>query len=41
MTAPQQSLIGIGLIILGLPIYYYLTNRTGGVRPEGVQDDAE
>jgi basic amino acid/polyamine antiporter, APA family len=41
MTAPQQSLIGIGLIILGLPIYYYLTNRTGGTRPDGVQDNAE
>jgi len=41
ITAPQQSLIGIGLIILGLPIYYYLTNRTGGARPDGVQDNAE
>jgi len=27
MTAPTQSFIGIGLIILGLPIYYYLNNR--------------
>jgi len=24
MTAPQSSFIGIGLIILGLPVYYYL-----------------
>jgi APA family basic amino acid/polyamine antiporter len=29
MTAPTQSFIGIGLIILGLPIYYYLNNRRG------------
>ena len=28
-TAPQQSFIGIGLIILGLPVYYYLTNKAG------------
>jgi APA family basic amino acid/polyamine antiporter len=27
MTAPTQSFAGIGLIILGLPIYYYLNNR--------------
>ncbi len=26
-TAPKQSFIGIGLIILGLPVYYYLNNR--------------
>jgi len=24
-TAPTQSFIGIGLILLGLPVYYYLT----------------
>ncbi len=29
MTAPKQSFIGIGLIILGLPVYYYLINRAG------------
>jgi APA family basic amino acid/polyamine antiporter len=29
MTAPKQSFIGIGLIILGLPVYYYLTNTAG------------
>ena len=29
VTAPKQSFIGIGLIILGLPVYYYLTNRAG------------
>lgn len=33
MTAPTQSLIGIGLILLGLPVYYYL-NSTGGARSE-------
>jgi APA family basic amino acid/polyamine antiporter len=27
MTAPTQSFAGIGLIILGLPIYYYLNSR--------------
>ena len=27
MTAPTQSFIGIGLIILGLPIYYFLNIR--------------
>ena len=29
MTAPKQSFIGIGLILLGLPVYYYLNNRSG------------
>lgn len=29
MTAPKQSFIGIGLIILGLPVYYYLTYKGG------------
>jgi APA family basic amino acid/polyamine antiporter len=29
MTAPTQSFIGIGLILLGLPVYYYLNNRGG------------
>ena len=27
MTAPTQSFIGIGLIILGLPVYYFLNRR--------------
>jgi len=26
-TSPERSFIGIGLIILGLPVYYYLVNR--------------
>lgn len=26
-TAPRQSMIGLGLIILGLPVYYYLNNK--------------
>ena len=30
-TAPTQSFIGVGLILLGLPVYYYL-NSKGGVR---------
>ncbi len=32
-TEPIQSFIGIGLIILGLPAYYYLTNRNIGEVP--------
>ncbi len=28
VTAPTQSFIGIGLILLGLPVYYYLTNTS-------------
>ncbi|MBK9215742.1 MAG: amino acid permease [Chloracidobacterium sp.] len=27
MTAPQSSFIGIGLILLGLPVYYYLNSK--------------
>jgi len=34
MTAPSQSFIGIGLILLGLPVYYYLT-RIGNKLPGG------
>lgn len=26
-ASPQNSLIGMGLIVLGLPVYYYLTSR--------------
>ncbi len=29
MTAPQSSFIGIGLILLGLPIYYFLNSKGG------------
>lgn len=29
VTSPVQSFIGIGLILLGLPIYYYLNNTKG------------
>jgi APA family basic amino acid/polyamine antiporter len=32
MTAPTQSFIGIGLILLGLPVYYYLNNMGGAER---------
>jgi APA family basic amino acid/polyamine antiporter len=39
MTAPTQSFIGIGLMLLGLPVYYYLTKRRASV-PAGT-DDAE
>ena len=34
MTAPERSFIGIGLIILGLPVYYYLVNRGGSLPDE-------
>lgn len=34
ITAPQSSFIGLGLILLGLPVYYYLTNR-GDNAPTG------
>jgi APA family basic amino acid/polyamine antiporter len=37
MTAPVQSFIGIGLIILGLPVYYYLTSK--GDRVDSREDD--
>jgi len=37
MTAPLQSFIGIGLIILGLPVYYYLTSRSD--RVDSNEDD--
>jgi APA family basic amino acid/polyamine antiporter len=29
-TSPKQSFIGIFLILLGLPVYYYLTRRNSG-----------
>ena len=37
---PIQSLLGIGLILLGLPVYYYLTNRYP-VETEAAGDDSE
>lgn len=40
MTAPKQSFIGIGLIILGLPVYYYLTNRAGNL-DSGQENDGD
>lgn len=38
ITSPTQSFIGIGLIILGLPVYYYLTIK-GHSPEEGSTDD--
>ena len=29
LSSPKSSFIGIGLILLGLPVYYYLNNRSG------------
>ena len=37
MTAPTQAFIGIGLIILGLPVYYYLISKGDRVDPR--EDD--
>lgn len=34
MTAPQSSFIGIGLILLGLPVYYFLTKKGGKSQTE-------
>ncbi len=39
ITSPKQSFIGIGLIVLGLPVYYYLNNREGNARPDEESDD--
>ena len=33
-TSPKQSFIGIFLILLGLPVYYYLTTRKSGETTE-------
>src|SRR5688572_13839406 len=40
VTSPESSLIGIGLIILGLPVYFYLNNM-GPNGPEDLADDEE
>ena len=40
VTSPQSSFIGIGLIILGLPVYFYLNNR-GSNGPEDPGNDEE
>ena len=34
VTAPERSFIGIGLILLGLPVYYYLVNKGGSLPDE-------
>lgn len=33
ISSPTQSFIGIGLILLGLPVYYYLTRTNSGPTP--------
>lgn len=40
MTSPESSLVGIGLIILGLPVYFYL-NSNGSNGPEAPGYDEE
>jgi APA family basic amino acid/polyamine antiporter len=37
MTSPKQSFVGIGLILLGLPVYYYLTYRDPSAKTDGEQ----
>lgn len=41
ITAPKQSFIGIGLIILGLPVYYYLTYKAGNNGSTGQQTNGD
>lgn len=41
MTAPRQAFTGLVLIILGLPVYYYLTNRKGGAGDAGTAADGD
>ena len=38
MTAPTQSFIGIGLILLGLPVYYYLNSKGAPHAPDPHQN---
>jgi APA family basic amino acid/polyamine antiporter len=38
ITTPTQSFAGIFLILLGLPVYYYLTNRNTG-KTEEINED--
>lgn len=40
-SQPTQSFIGLGLIILGLPVYYYLTNkdRNSGNGPSDIHEE--
>ncbi len=41
ITSPMQSFIGIGLIILGLPVYYYLTYKAGNDGNGGQENDVD
>jgi hypothetical protein len=38
ISTPTQSFAGIFLILLGLPVYYYLTNKYKG-RAEEINED--
>lgn len=39
ITAPTQSFTGIFLILLGLPVYYYLTRKYNGNITEGINEE--
>ncbi len=38
ITTPKQSFAGIFLILLGLPVYYYLTSRNKGITEDKNED---
>ena len=39
ITEPTQSFIGIGLIILGLPVYYYFSSRKAVIEAPSEEDE--
>lgn len=41
VTSPKQSFVGIGLIILGLPVYYYLSRTTAETSEGNGTDDGD
>ena len=39
LTTPKQALVGLGLILLGLPVYWYWARHNRSVAPQGVAAD--